>query len=115
MMQDIAKSHCVERIIRHGKLAAIVTLIVDGRFSPASQISPDHARAEHRAQVMRNEPAAATDVKHFSAAWYYSGDLQRHVVSATDLSPSSFARPAAFKSADERFNLGAPSWRSFRL
>ena len=64
--------------------------------------------------MMRNEPGATTDIKHFGSNWYYSGNLKRHVVSASDFSAASLARPATFESAYERSRLGARVRRSLR-
>ena len=77
--------------------------IVDCRVSIASQINPQHARAQHRAQMMGDETVATADIKHFRSARYYSRDLQRHVVSAADFSATPFTLPTALQATKNTF------------
>jgi hypothetical protein len=97
VMQNVAESHRTKRFIRCRKTGTIVLPIIDCRLSAASQINPDNASAEHRAQMMRDEAVATADVEHFGAARYHTRYFQSHVISAADFASAPLAHPTTLQ------------------
>src|SRR5436190_9214 len=93
-------------MIGQWKLRAVVATIIDGNIRFLRQVDPQNAGAEQRAQVVRDETVATANVQDFRAVRNDTSDLQSHVVSAANLTPSLLSRPTA---------LEGPSYDSDRI
>src|SRR5438270_13653753 len=100
-MQDVAKQHRVERLIRQGKSPAAVAQIFDLCVSSLGYIESDHFRAEQRRQVMRDKTIAAAHVQHARPAWQHARHFQRHVVSLDHLLAAALSAPASLYALEE--------------
>jgi len=75
--------------------------VINGSLSPGIEVNADHFSVKHCRQMMRDEAAAATNVKHTRFIRKHTRDFQRHVVSTTDLATASFTSPAALDSIQQ--------------
>src|SRR5438067_9707691 len=94
-MQDVAKQHRVERLIRQGKSPAVGAQIFDLCVSSLGYIESDHCRAEQCRQVMRDETIAAAHVEHARAMRQHARHFQRHVVSLAHLMAAALSASAS--------------------
>jgi len=76
-------------------------MIVNRRFRTLHHIHPDNLRAKYRAEMMRDESVATTDIQDVSAAGNNPCNLQGHVVSASNRSAATLTKPAPFHSVND--------------
>src|SRR5262245_36248847 len=96
MMQHITEQHRIEALVLHWKMTAVVGQIVDASRSLTTDIQSNHGGAKHALQVMRDETVATADVEYVCAWRQHLRDLERHVVSSSDLAAASHALEATF-------------------
>src|SRR5258705_9083974 len=88
----------MHRSVCDRKFCAVELPVINVSLSPGLEVNADRFSVKHCRQMMRDETAAATNVKHTRFIRKHARDFQRHVVSTADLATTSFTSPAALDS-----------------